>query len=246
ASGVIRASHTVRKDVERSFTVVFFTDGQPTVGETDPEKILKNFKDKNTANTRVFTFGVGDDVNAALLDRLSDMTRSASAYVRPEEYIEVKVSGLYGKISHPVLTDLKVSASAGIKLSDMYPKQLPDLFHGGQLVVLGSYNGKGHGSITLTGKGDGETKTMVYGVDLPAKTSEEKAFVENLWARRRVGYLLDQIRVSGQQKELIDEVVKLAKKHGITTPYSSYLVVPDTVASTVPVQAPPPPSAPAT
>src|SRR5207302_3546917 len=91
------------KDDSRSFTVVFFTDGQPTIGETNPEKILKNVQGRNSANTRIFTFGVGDDVNATMLDRLAEQTRAVSTYVRPAEDIEVKVSGLYGKISHPVL-----------------------------------------------------------------------------------------------------------------------------------------------
>src|SRR5205807_4269802 len=95
------------KDGGRSFTVVFFTDGQPTIGETDPERILKSFAARNTSNTRVFTFGVGDDVNAALLDRLAEQTRAVTTYVRPQEDIAEKTSALYAKISRPVLTDLK-------------------------------------------------------------------------------------------------------------------------------------------
>src|SRR5262249_10183581 len=81
--------------------------------------------------------------------------------------------------------------------------------------------------LTLTGKADTEGREFVYEVDFARKTSEEKAFVEALWARRKVGYLLDQIRANGEKAELKDEVIKLAKKHGITTPYTSYLVVPD-------------------
>src|SRR5262249_61664047 len=129
---------------------VFFTDGQPTIGESDPEKILKNVKDRNTTSTRIFTFGVGDDVNAALLDQLADQTRSVSTYVRPQEDIEVKVGGLYSKISHPVLTNLKLSASKEVSLSEMYPTELPDLFHGGQLGVLGRYRGHGGAAPPLT------------------------------------------------------------------------------------------------
>jgi Ca-activated chloride channel family protein len=64
-------------------------------------------------------------------------------------------------------------------------------------------------------------------VSFPDKTAEDKSFVEDLWARRKVGYLLDEIRRNGQKKELVDEVVTLAKRYGITTPYTSYLVVPD-------------------
>jgi Ca-activated chloride channel family protein len=224
-------------DSSRPFTVVFFTDGQPTVGEIDPEKILHNVSAKNTASTRIFTFGVGDDVNASLLDRLADQTRALSTYVHPEEDIEAKVSSLYAKISHPVLTNLKLAAGGGIDLKEVYPAQLPDLFHGNQLVVLGRYHGKGHAAVTLTGSVGKETREFVYEVNFKAKTGEAKEFVEDLWARRKVGYLLDQIRTHGEKKELVDEVVTLAKKHGITTPYTSYLVVPDTappVANNVP------------
>jgi Ca-activated chloride channel family protein len=227
-------------DDGRPFTLVFFTDGQPTVGETNPETILKHVKERHTSNTRIFTFGVGDDVNAAMLDKLADETRAVSTYVRPEEDIEVKVSGLYAKISHPVLTDLKLSAGSNVTLREMYPNHLPDLFHGGQLVVLGRYTGKGHTALTLTGRVGAETREFVYEVDFPAKTGNDRAFVEDLWARRKVGYLLDQIRQNGQQKELTDEVVKLAKKHGIATPFTSYLVVPDNapLAQTPPATVP--------
>jgi Ca-activated chloride channel family protein len=220
-------------DQSRSFTVVFFTDGEPTVGETDPQKILKAVAAQNTANTRIFTFGVGDDVNAVLLDKLAEQTRAVSTYVRPQEDIEVKVSNLYAKISRPVLTDLKLTAGKAIHLKEIYPPQLPDLFHGSQLVVLGRYAGKGHAALTLTGRVGKETRQFVYELKFPTRTKTAKAFVEDLWARRKVGYLLDQIRTNGEKKELVDEVVALAKKHGITTPYTSYLVVPD-VAPTAP------------
>jgi Ca-activated chloride channel family protein len=215
------------KEEGRTFTIVFFTDGQPTIGETNVEKILTNTFAKNTANTRIFTFGVGDDVNATMLDRLAEGTRALSTYVRPAEDIEAKTSGLFAKISNPVLTDLKVVTTGDVSLSEMYPGQLPDLFHGGQLVVLGRYSGKGPSAIRLTGKVGMETKEFVYELTFPDKTKDERDFVEHLWARRKVGFLLDQIRINGEKKELKDEVIALAKRYGITTPYTSYLIVPD-------------------
>jgi Ca-activated chloride channel family protein len=214
-------------DPARTFTVVFFTDGQPTIGETNAEKILQNVGKKNTASTRIFTFGVGDDVNAAMLDRISDDSRAISTYVRESEDIEAKVSGLYGKISNPVLANLKLNVGEGIALAEVYPPQLPDLFHGSQLVVFGRYSGKGHAAIKLTGSVGMEAQEFVYELNFADKTNDEKGFVEDLWARRKVGYLLDQIRVNGEKKELVDEVVALAKRYGITTPYTSYLLVPD-------------------
>ncbi len=215
------------KEEGRTFTVVFFTDGQPTIGETNADKILRNTLTKNTANTRIFTFGVGDDVNATMLDQLSEQTRALSTYVRPAEDIEAKVSGLYSKISNPVLTNLKLSASNDVSLLEVYPAALPDLFHGSQLIVLGRYNGKGPSAIKVTGQVGKDTKEFVYELTFPAKTGDDRGFVEHLWARRKVGYLLDQIRANGEKKELVDETVALAKKYGITTPYTSWLIVPD-------------------
>jgi Ca-activated chloride channel family protein len=214
-------------DDARTFTIVFFTDGRPTIGETNAENILKNVAARNTSNTRIFTFGVGDDVNASMLDRLADQSRALSTYVRESEDITHKVGSLYAKISNPVLTNLKLAVGEGVKLSEVYPPQLPDLFHGTQLVVLGRYSGKGHVAIKLTGNVGKDAKEFVYEVAFPEKSGEDRTFVEDLWARRKVGYLLDQIRVNGEKKELVDEVVILAKRYGITTPYTSYLVVPD-------------------
>jgi Ca-activated chloride channel homolog len=222
------------KDEGRTFTVVFFTDGMPTIGEGDktkPEVILKDTVARNTASTRIFTFGVGDDVNATLLDQLAEKTRALSTYVRPQEDITTKVSSLYAKISHPVLANLKLTTTGDVRLLEVYPPQLPDLFHGSQLTVLARYSGKGPAAIKLTGSVGKQTKEFVYEMNFPEKTGDKdsKDFVEHLWARRKVGYLLDQIRAIGDKKELVDEVVLLAKKYGITTPYTSYLIVPDTV-----------------
>jgi Ca-activated chloride channel family protein len=214
-------------DAGRMYTMIFFTDGQPTWGEKNINKIIENVNKKNTGNTRIFSFGVGNDVNTVLLDGLADNTKAISSYVREGEDIEHKVSSLYSKISNPVLANLKLKVGDGVTVSEVYPPNLPDLFHGSQLVVFGRYTGKGHTTIELTGTVGMETKTFTYELNFADKTGGDKGFVEDLWARRKVGYLLDQIRVQGETKEVVDEVVQLAKRYGIATPYTSYLLVPD-------------------
>src|SRR5262249_42946869 len=114
-------------DEGRTFTIVFFTDGQPTIGETNTDKILANVAKKNTASTRIFTFGVGDDVNASMLDKLAEDTRALATYVRESEDIENRVSSLFSKISNPVLANLKLSVGPDVKINEVYPTQLPDL-----------------------------------------------------------------------------------------------------------------------
>jgi len=216
------------KDDGRSFNMVFFTDGQATVDERNPAKIVKSVVGRNSANTRIFTFGVGDDVNAVMLDQLADETRAVSTYVRPAEDIEAKAAALNAKISHPVLTNVKLTC-ADVKLHEVYPTQLPDLFHGGQLVVFGRFSGSGNTAIKLTGKVGKEDRELAFDIKFPVRTDSDtgRDFVEQLWARRKVGFILDQIRVNGESKELVEEVTALAKKYGIATPYTSYLVVPD-------------------
>ena len=217
------------KSDERPYTIAFFTDGQPTIGETNPDTIFKNAIARNSANTRVFTFGVGHDVNAALLDTLAEKTRAVSTYVRPEEAIDNKVASMYSKMTSPVLTNLKLTTTGEVKLSEIYPPQLPDLFVGGQLEVMARFSGKGLSALKLTGQVGKETREFVYELNFPEKTDDARDFVEQLWARRKVGFLLDQIRIHGEKAELKDEVVLLAKKYGITTPYTSWLIVPDGV-----------------
>jgi len=217
-------------DASRPFVIVFFTDGMPTIGETNPEKITRDVLAKIKPNTRIFTFGVGDDVNATMLDMLAEKTKAATTYVRPAEDIEIKSSAMVSKISNPVLVNLSLTFSPDIQVLDIYPTSLPDIFEGSQLMVFGKYKGNGGSAIKLRGDLANEKKEFVYEYNFPEKTSDSKSFVEQLWARRKVGFLLDQIRANGEKGELVDEVTKLAKKYGITTPYTSYLVVPDHVS----------------
>src|SRR5438874_8867681 len=136
---------------------------------------------------------------------------------------------------------LRLATGDNVRLQEMYPPKLPDLFQGTQLVVIARYSGHGHTAIKLTGQVGGEKKEFIYELNFPEKTEVETAkdFVEPLWARRKVGFLLDQIRVNGEQKELIDEVVALAKRYGVATPYTSFLVVPDGPMPVVPPTRPP-------
>ncbi len=213
-------------DADRMFTVAFFTDGHPTIGETNTQKILADIQKKNSANTRIFSFGLGHDLNAVFLDQIAERTRAISSYVRPNQDIEAKVSSFFKKIHHPVLANLKLSTTGGAQLAEVYPPQLPDLFHGDQLVILARYQGAGHAAVVLNGQVGPHDKTFNYEMNFK-KHCDNRPFVEELWARRKVGYLLDQIRINGEQKELVDEVIVIAKRYGITTPYTSYLIMPD-------------------
>jgi hypothetical protein len=208
---------------ERPQMIVLITDGQPTVGVTQASKIMSNAKEANKQTARLFTFGVGYDVNTVLLDGLANENRGTVGYIEPNEDIEVKVSDFFAKINHPVLNDVKIDWG-GLQTDLVYPRTMPDIFHGSQLVLIGRYRSSAR-RLTLTGKVNGRERRFVYDdLQFPDKQSEND-FLPHLWAMRRVGYLLDQIRANGESKELRDEIIDLGTRYGIVTPYTSYLVL---------------------
>ncbi|MDY6933261.1 MAG: VIT domain-containing protein [Spirochaetota bacterium] len=212
-------------DISKSHIVIFITDGKPTIGEINEDKMIKMIGNVNTFNTRIFTFGIGYDINTHLLDKITTLTRAHRTYISPNEDIEVKISNFYTKVQSPVLTDLKLRFS-GIRISKTYPRDLPDLFRGSSLVILGQYSGEGRAGIVLTGKVRDREQQFQYNVYF-SKADSKNAFIPPLWAARRIGYLLDQVRLNGEDAELIGEITNLARKHGIVTPYTSYLILED-------------------
>ncbi len=215
------------KDAGRPYVVIFLTDGRPTVGASDEDVIIKSAKQAmGDSGARVFCFGVGTSINTHLLDKLTAATRGTSQYVMPEEDIEVKVSSFYNKINHPVMTNVDLAFGKGVRVSQLHPGNLPDVFAGDQLMVFGRYKGEGDAAITLSGQLAGESTRIIFEGAFPGKATAH-TFVPRLWATRRVGYLLEQIRVNGENNELRDEVTQLARKWGIVTPYTAYLIVED-------------------
>jgi Ca-activated chloride channel homolog len=210
---------------DRPKMLVFMTDGLPTVGESNVEKIIKNAKEIKVEGLRMFTFGVGYDVNTMLLDKLAEENSGTADYVEPKEDLEIKVSSFFTKVNSPVLTGLEMDFG-GVQTDLMYPRSLTDIFKGTQLTILGRYrNSSDLNNITihLKGKTGRETRTFNYSnLDFPLRADKHE-FLPRLWATRRVGWLIEQIRSNGENKELRDEIVDLGTRYGIVTPYTSYL-----------------------
>jgi len=223
-AGALTEAFAEPPDAEALGVVVFLTDGQPRVGENDPERIAAR-AEQGRGRFRVFAFAVGDDVNTYLLDRLTERARGTTEYVRPGENIERAVGALAAKVASPVLTDLALSASQGVELYDVQPGSLPDLFAGDEMVVFGRYRGAGSAggerSVAVRGRRNGRDEAFQTAL---ADREGDARYIEQLWAARKAGALSREIRLRGQTKELIDALKQLALRYGILTEYTSYLV----------------------
>jgi Ca-activated chloride channel family protein len=211
------------RDDSRPSYVLFLTDGLPTAGETNELAIARECRKANKEHARVFVFGVGYDVNARLLDRLSGGNSGTSVYVKPDEDIETHLARFYAKMTSPVLHDIRIALSR-TDVNRTYPREVPDLFEGGQLVWVGRYRRGGAMNVTITGKVGSERRRFEFPIELADEDrGSAHEFVARIWAMRRVGDIIDQIDLNGKNSELVDELVALSKRYGILTPYTSFL-----------------------
>lgn len=212
---------------ERPTYIVFMTDGLPTHGEVNSQKILSNVGTEVTSNIRLFSFGVGYDVDTTLLDTLSLNHHGSTTYVAPGQSVDEVITSFYQRISTPALTDLKLQV-IGLSTYDLNPNPVPDLFYGSQIVLTGRYKSGGMADIQLSGKSDsGAYQKTFSGLTFSEGEVDDqvtRSYIARLWAARKVGTLLTQIRLSGPDQEAIQQIIKISVRYGIVTPYTSYLV----------------------
>lgn len=224
---------------DRAKMMVFLTDGRPTVGEDEIEKILANAAKIPVATLRIFPFGVGYDVNTRLLDKLATENGGLAEYVAPKEDLEIKVSNFFTKVGSPVLADVDLGFG-GVSTNLVYPKDQKVLFRGTQLIMIGRYEDERditNAQLTLTGKTGRQKREFEYfNLKFPLR-ADENDFLPRLWASRRVGWLIEQIRLNGENAEIKKEIIELGTRYGIVTPYTSYLAADGTRHNLLPSDA---------
>ena len=208
-------------DGERPSTVIFLTDGLPTVGVQNPDAILDIAEGHAPERGQLFAFGVGYDVDTVLLDALATRFVGTSHYVTPEERIDTEVGRLYERVSTPVLTDVEIEID-GVEVDALAPRAINGLFAGQQALLTGRYVDDGTMSVVVRGNTFDGPEVFEYSIELPERDTVEPA-VAQLWAQRRVADLLTEVRIEGARDSLIEEIVELATRFGIVTPYTSYL-----------------------
>lgn len=215
--------------------VIFLSDGLPTIGRISEEQIRDVAMRENRYQRRIFTVGVGPNVNAPLLDRIALQARGVSEYVLSDDQLTYRLESLFRKLSGPVLASPEISAqdSRGNpcpdRFTDMLPQQLPDLYKGDQLVLLGRYRKEKSVTFMLSGDYLGKKRHFRFQFKLDS-ASTRNSFVPRLWASRKIAYLVDQVRQSGNgnkrnatvSDELTREIVNLSVEFGILTEYTAF------------------------
>ena len=201
--------------------IVLLSDGQATASD-DHSSVLAALA-RSATQTRIFSFGIGNEVNRPLLDRLAAQTGGLADYVSGQDEVERKILLIQAKLSSPVATDLELSVD-GVKIHDVTPSRLPNLYRGQQLVLMGRYSGAGEAKLTLSGTLAGKQELLSETVKFPESDGSHPQ-IQRMWAWRQVDERLAQLRGSEQSPSLIDQVVKLGVDYSIVTPFTAFLVL---------------------
>jgi Ca-activated chloride channel family protein len=223
-SGALTEAFRATSPETRLPVIVFMTDGLPSAGETNPERIAQ-LAERDAGRARVFAFGVGYDVNTYLLDRLGVAGRGNAQYVQPGEDVEEALGALAARIRHPVLADLAIGGSP-VEFDEVYPRNLPDLFAGDEMVIFGRYRierGDRNGQLVITGQRNSRTERYAMQASFPAHENDND-FIPRLWASRKIGVLQQEVKLNGANPELIEEIRQTALRFGLLSEYTSYLV----------------------
>lgn len=221
-SGALDEALSARVQSGRLPIILFLTDGQPTVGERDASIIAANVA-RQRGSRRLFTFGVGADLNVSLIEQLALEGRGTASFVRPDESVERAVGIVASRLTSPLVTDVRIHAD-GVRLLKLHPTMPVDIFAGEDLVLLTRYDGDGDATLRFDGQTTSGPVTWTARVHFPERT-RENPFVARLWATQRVGYLSAEKRKHGGSQEINDEIRELGERFGIPTEFSSYLVV---------------------
>jgi len=206
-----------RKD-GRPRVVIFMTDGQ-----SEAEQALEAAK-SDTGDVRVFTLGLGKEVNKPLLQRIAAVKRGRFVYVDSPANLDSEVGKLAASIAKPVFVNVSVEVE-GMQGVRIYPRSIPDLFAQDELLVTGRLRGKGTGKIVFKGTLDGKEVSFTRSIDLDKAPA--RPWVGQLWAQFRIDHLQEELALNGDQPEMKEELLNLALAYNVVTPYTAFLAIPE-------------------
>ncbi|MFP4580587.1 MAG: VIT and vWA domain-containing protein [Candidatus Sumerlaeia bacterium] len=208
-------------DPDRPLNVIILSDGMTE--QRSRSELFREIADRPT-NTRVFCIGVGNDVNAPLLSSLAKDAGGLAAFVSRQDNFTRQAEAFKRKLMHPVATDLTLSIE-GVRVHDVEPRSLPNLFHGVPVRVYGQYEGSGPARVKLQATINGRPISIDGEMRFPAQ-ADDNPEIERMWAWRKLRRLQKEVE-NGMpyEEENIAEIVRLGEGFSIASEYTSFLVL---------------------
>ncbi len=207
-------------NADRPLNVVILSDG---LTEQNERAGLATLIKNRPANGRVFTVGVGNDVNRALLESIANDSGGLAAFISRGDDFTRQAQAFQRKLQRPVATDLALDFG-GVKVYDVEPIKMPNLFHGQPVRIYGRYKGDGTSSFKLTAKVMGHDLAQKGELAFP-KVDDANPEIERMWAWHRVDRLLKDADNAGDRSSAINEIVRLGEGYSIATEYTSFIVL---------------------
>ncbi len=205
---------------DRTLNVIVLSDGMT---EQRERQTLMQLIQQRPRNARVFTIGIGNEVNRSLLEQMAEDSGGLAAFVSRGDNFALQAQAFRRKLTHPAVSDLRIDFD-GLRVHDMEPKQLPNLYHGSPVRIYGRYSGSGNATVTLNGNVQGRAIQQSTSLEFPA-TDEGNPEIERMWALKRVDQLLKAADRSGSRQPVLDEIIRLGEGYSIVTEYTSFLVL---------------------
>jgi Ca-activated chloride channel family protein len=204
---------------DRERVIVLVTDGQ--VGNED--HILRELA-PSLKNTRMFTLGIDQAVNAAFLRRLASAGGGLCELVESEDRLDAVMAKVHRRIGVPVATELDLAAS-GLDLAKatITPKKLPDVYAGAPVVVFGRYGGSApsDASISISGTSFGDPLKLTIARD--PITRGASGWLAASWARAHIRDLED--RYAAGDRSLEGQIVKVSKQFSVLSRFTAFLAI---------------------
>jgi Ca-activated chloride channel homolog len=207
-------------DPDRPLNVVILSDG---LTEQRERRVLLELIQSRPRNARVFCIGVGNDVNRPLLEQLASDSGGLAAFISRGDNFSRQAGAFRRKLTRPIATDLQLDFG-GLKVTDVVPGTLPNLYHGAPVRIYGRYQGGGEATITLRASVNGAELKQAVKMQFPREDPDNPE-IERMWAWHKIDGLLKGSERAGARDKVIDEVVRLGEGYSIVTEYTSFLVL---------------------
>ncbi|XP_043080312.1 inter-alpha-trypsin inhibitor heavy chain H6 [Puntigrus tetrazona] len=221
--------------------IIFLTDGEATIGETEPDVILHNAQNA-LGLASLFGLAFGDDADFPMLRRLALENRGVARMVYEDDDAAVQLKDFYDEVASPLLSDIQLSYLDD-QVYDITRSLFPNYFQGSELVVTGRLKpGVQDLKLMLTANDSKQkvkvenelplAKAVVNGTEPSLGCAQVldgiPSIVHRLWAYFTIKeLLLAKINTSDVfiQRLLVDKATNLSLKYNFVTPVTSLVVI---------------------